>query len=154
MDKVIVLRDFNGSDTTLFGFQPRGKVLDATVIDKDYLDFLNEISFVKEYDGTELPDSTEEVQNDDTQTFTNEGDVAVAEPEAEPIPEGDDTGITNDYAPVEADEVIDAIQKATNKQELKDAVASVEGLSDLVKWNSSIAQIKADLIESYQAKRG
>lgn len=153
MDKVIVLRDFNGSDTTLFGFQPRGKVLDATVIDKDYLDFLNEISFVKEYDGTELPDSTEEVQNDETQTFANEGDVAVAEPESEPTPEGDDTGITNDYAPVEADEVIDAIQKSTNKQELKDAVANVEGLEN-VKWNSSIAQIKADLIEAYQAKRG
>ena len=153
MDKVIVLRDFNGSDTTLFGFQPRGKVLDATVIDKDYLDFLNEISFVKEYDGTDLPDSEVEVQNDDTQTFTNEGDVAVAEPEAEPTPEGDDTDITNDYAPVEADEVIDAIQKATNKQELKDAVANVEGLEN-VKWNSSIAQIKSDLIEAYQAKRG
>ena len=78
----------------------------------------------------------------------------MAEPEAEPTPAGDDTNITNDYAPVSDDEVIEAIQKATNKQELKDAVASVEGLAELVKWNSSIAQIKADLIEAYQAKRG
>nr|DAX81725.1 MAG TPA: hypothetical protein [Bacteriophage sp.] len=154
MDKVIVVRDFNGSDATLFGFQPRGKVLDSKDIDTSYLEFLIQIEFVKAYDGQPLPDEQDETQNDDTQTFTNEGSADVAQADEEqPATQGDDSGITNEYAPVEDDEVIAALNKATNKQELKDAVASIEGLADEVKWNTSIAQIREDLIAAYKAKK-
>ena len=155
MDKVIVVRDFNGSDATLFGFQPRGKVIDSKDIDTAYLEFLIQIEFVKAYDGQSLPDTQDEVQNDDTQTFTNEGsaEVAQADGEHQPAAQGDDSNITNEYAPVEDDEVIAALNKASNKQDLKDAVASIEGLADEVKWNSSIAQIREDLIAAYKAKK-
>ena len=135
MSKIIVNRDFNGADASVFGFQARGTELKD--IDPNYLEVLKNLGFVKEFqDGEDVVlDPLDNIPEDDSQPFSGEKveDVVTA------------SGDENKENKV--DDIKAALEAASTKDEIKKALSSREDIINELAWNKSIANIKEEALK-------
>lgn len=131
MSKIIVNRDFNGADDSVFGFQARGTELKD--VNPDYLEVLKNLGFVKEFqDGEDVVlDPIDSIPEDDSQPFPTADDSYVA----------DQNGDADEDAPVD---IKAALEAASTKDEIKKALASRQDIIKELSWNKSIANIKEE----------
>lgn len=130
MSRIIVNRDFNGVDDSVFGFQARGTELKE--VNPDYLEVLKNLGFVKEFqDGEDVVlDPIDSIPEDDSQPFPT-------------VEESDDSYVAdqNEAAPVD---IKAALEVASTKDEIKKALASRQDIIKELSWNKSIANIKEE----------
>ena len=137
MSKIIVNRDFNGADASVFGFQARGTELKD--IDPNYLEVLKNLGFVKEFqDGEDVVlDPLDSIPEDESQPFTGEK----LEEEAPKATE----------ETTQPEDIKSALEAASNKDEIRKALASREDIINELSWNKSIANIKEEALKLLDA---
>jgi hypothetical protein len=140
MSKIIVNRDFNGADASVFGFQARGTELKD--VNPDYLEVLKNLGFVKEFqDGEDVVlDPIDSIPEDESQPFSGEKveDVVTAS--------GDEEAGDKPVADIKV-----ALEAASTKDEIKKALASREDIINELAWNKSIANIKEEALKLLDA---
>jgi hypothetical protein len=139
MSRIIVNRDFNGADASVFGFQARGTELKD--VNPDYLEVLKSLGFVKEFqDGEDVVlDPLDSIPEDNSQPFSGEKveDVVTAS--------GDENKENK------ADDIKAALEAASTKDEIKKALSSREDIINELAWNKSIANIKEEALKLLDA---
>lgn len=139
MSRIIVNRDFNGADASVFGFQARGTELKD--VDSNYLEVLKNLGFVKEFqDGEDVVlDPLDSIPEDESQPFSGEKveDVVTAS--------GDEDKEN------EPEDIKSALEAASNKDEIRKALASREDIINELSWNKSIANIKEEALKLLDA---
>jgi hypothetical protein len=139
MSRIIVNRDFNGADASVFGFQARGTELKD--VDPNYLEVLKNLGFVKEFQDGEnvVLDPLDSIPEDESQPFSGEKveDVVTAS--------GDENKENK------AEDIKAALEAASTKDEIKKALASREDIINELAWNKSIANIKEEALKLLDA---
>lgn len=142
MSKIIVNRDFNGADDSVFGFQARGTELKD--VNPNYLEVLKSLGFVKEFqDGEDVVlDPLDSIPEDESQPFTGEK-LEEETPKA--------TEETSGSSTAEPEDIKSALEAASNKDEIRKALASREDIINELSWNKTIANIKEEALKLLDA---